>query len=86
VAAATVFTASFWRDAAERAIKSAAQAGILALGGGAVDVLTLDWATLAGAAGGGALLSMLTSIASVTVTQRGTASLSRSVEPVEPAA
>jgi len=77
----SIYTASFWRDAIERAIKTAAQSALLAIGGGAVNVVALDWITIGGAAGGGFVLSMLTSIASVTVTQRGTASLSRSVEP-----
>lgn len=71
----TLFSITFWRDAAERAGKTAAQSAILALGGGAANVLTLDWLTLAGAAGGGALLSLLTSVASLKVT--GTASLAR---------
>ena len=77
----TLFTRAFGLDMVERALKSAAQAGILALGGGAVDVLTLDWATFAGAAGGGALLSLLTSIASAGIANRGTASLTKAVEP-----
>lgn len=72
----------FWRDTVERALKTAAQAVILALGGGAVNVLTLDWVTLAGAAGGGALLSVLTSLASGAITDGGTASLSKTVGPV----
>ena len=70
-----LWSAAFWRDAAERASKTAAQSAILALGGGAANVLTLDWLTLGGAAGGGALLSLLTSVASLKVT--GTASLAR---------
>lgn len=75
----TLFSITFWRDAAERAGKTAAQSAILALGGGAANVLTLDWLTLGGAAAGGALLSLLTSVASLKVT--GTASLTRAVEP-----
>lgn len=78
---ATIWTRTFWQDTCERALKTAAQTVILALGGGAVNVLTLDWMTLAGAAGGGALLSVLTSLASGVVTDSGTASLSKSVEP-----
>ncbi len=70
-----LWSAAFWRDAAESASKTAAQSAVLALGGGAANVLTLDWAALAGAAGGGALLSLLTSVASLKVT--GTASLAR---------
>lgn len=79
----SIYSGAFWRDATERAAKSAAQAGILALGGGAVDVLTLDWMTLAGATGGGALLSLLTSIASAGIGNEGTASLSRAVESAQ---
>lgn len=77
----TIYSAAFWKDAGERAAKSAAQAGILALGGGAADVLTLDWATFGGAFGGGALLSILTSVASAGLANRGTASLTKAVEP-----
>ncbi|MGE2733867.1 holin [Mycolicibacterium vaccae] len=79
----TIYSAAFWKDAGERAAKSAAQAGILALGGGAVNVLTLDLATFGGAAGGGALLSVLTSIASAGIANRGTASLTKAVEPAQ---
>ena len=77
----TIYSVAFWKDTSERAAKSAAQAGILALGGGAVNVLALDWATFVGATGGGALLSVLTSIASAGLVNRGTASLTKAVEP-----
>lgn len=76
----TLYTFAFWKDAAERAVKTAAQAAALVLGGGAINVLELDWLTLGGAAGGGALLSILTSIATGSV--RDTASLTRAVAPV----
>lgn len=63
-------TRSFWVDAGERAAKTAAQAAIGALGQDVVgvDLFTVDAAALAGVALGGALLSLLTSIASVTRT------------------
>lgn len=80
----TIYSRIFWRDAGERAAKSAAQAGILALGGGAANVLALDWLTFGGALGGGALLSVLTSVASAGIANRGTASLSAAVEPATP--
>lgn len=51
----------------ERAIKSAAQSALLAVGAsatGAIDLLHSDWQTILGLAGGGFVLSMLTSIAS----------------------
>lgn len=77
----TLWSSAFWKDAAERAAKTAAQSVILALDGGATNVLTLDWATLAGAAGGGALLSLLTSIGSAGIRDTGTASLTTAVGP-----
>lgn len=79
----TLWTRSFWADAVERAIKSFAQAIILALGAGAVNVLTADWQTVGGAGLSGALLSLLTSIASGVspLGTSGTASLTNAVEP-----
>jgi len=88
---AGLFTRAFWEDAVERAAKTAAQTGVLVLTGGAVEkltdgavnVLTLDWATFVGATAGGALLSLLFSVASAGVGNEGTASLSRAVRPVQ---
>lgn len=81
----TIYSVSFWKDAGERAAKSAAQAGLLVLGGDAINVITLDWLTLGGAFGGGALLSLLTSVASAGIANRGTASLTKAIEPASTA-
>lgn len=63
-----LFTRAFWADAAERAIKTAAQVAILAIGQGVtVDLFSADWRNVAGLALGGAVLSLLTSIASARV-------------------
>ncbi len=68
-----MWTAQFWRDVAERAIKTAAQSAILILIGGQVidnaqagqiNVLTINWVTVLGFAAGGAVLSILTSVGS----------------------
>ncbi len=56
---------NFWKQATERAIKTAAQAALLALGGdvaNAIPGLISRPGILFGALGGGALLSYLTSI------------------------
>ena len=59
----SMWTAEFWKAATERAIKTAAQTAILTIGADTFNVVTLDWAEVAGFAGGGLLLSYLTSVA-----------------------
>ncbi len=65
----------FWRETIERAIKSGAQAVILALGASEVlDLFTMDFMLLLGAAGAGAFLSVLTSLTTITVGASGSPS------------
>lgn len=73
-----MFSVKFWRDAAERAVKTVAQA-LLLFGGGdlALDKWALDWSGVAYVAAGAALLSLLTSLASLGVGDKETASLVR---------
>ncbi len=60
-----MFTVAFWRDAVERALKTAAQAVILGLGlGEGFNAFDVDWQLALGFAIGGAVLSLLTSVAS----------------------
>ncbi len=59
-----IWTASFWRQAAERAIKTAAQAGAAFFVVGSTGVADVDWATVGGVAGAAAVASVLTSLAS----------------------
>ena len=63
-------TWTFWADALERAVKTAAQSILLGLGmGEGFSLYDFDLAVAAGFAGGGFLLSVLTSIASYRVTR-----------------
>jgi hypothetical protein len=62
-----MFTTKFWKRAAERAAKTAGQSAILAIGADQLNALSADWATVAGFALGGAVLSVLTSLASLKV-------------------
>lgn len=80
----TIYSLTFWKDAGERAAKSAAQAAVLALGGDVVNVWSVDLQTVAGLGLGGAVLSLLTSVASAGLANQGTASLTKAVEPVDP--
>ncbi len=62
-----MFTTKFWKRAAERAAKTAGQSAILAIGADQLNALTADWETVAGFALGGAVLSVLTSLASLKI-------------------
>lgn len=73
-----MFTAAFWKSAAERAAKTAAQAAVLVIGADQVNAFAADWGDVAGFALGGAALSLLTSIASSPFGNTGTASLTKS--------
>lgn len=67
---------SWIRDAAERAAKSGAQAVLLAVGASeGFNLFQLDFANAAGLAGGAALLSLLSSVASRKVGDSESASL-----------
>lgn len=67
---------TFWKEAAERAAKSAAQAllGLWVLDGG-FNALDADWKLAFGIAAGAAVLSALTSVASTPFGKSGSPSL-----------
>lgn len=63
-----MFTWRFWRETIERGVKSGAQAVVLALGASeGLNLFEMDFLILVGAYGAGALLSVLTSLATVRV-------------------
>ncbi len=65
-----MFTKKFFKKALERAVKTAAQAALLTVGVGAianepqVNAFLTDWVNVGGFALGGAIASLLTSLAS----------------------
>lgn len=60
-----MWTPKFWKDLAERAVKSGAQGLLIFWGGDQVfNAWDADWATAGGIALGAAVLSMLTSLVS----------------------
>ncbi len=70
-----MFAWRFWRETIERGVKSGAHAVILALGASEVlNLFTMDFGLLLGAAGAGALLSVLTSLSTVSVGAPGSPS------------
>lgn len=70
-----MFTADFWRDALERACKTAAQAAAGAIGTGALGIIDVDWTGVAAAAALGFILSIITSIGSEPFGDAGTPSV-----------
>jgi hypothetical protein len=61
-----MWTKAFWKATFERAVKSAAQAPLAAflVGDVALNAFDIDWSEAGGLALGGAVLSVLTSLAS----------------------
>lgn len=79
----SIFTRAFWKAAIERAVKTAAQTAIVAgVGAAGFDALNGDWKTIGGAALGGAILSVLTSVASDAITD-GTGPSLNNAETIE---
>jgi hypothetical protein len=71
-----MFTVQFWKGAAERSIKTAAQVLATYLAADAADVFAVDWRRAVGVAVGAAIVSVLTSLASSQVGEtKGTPSL-----------
>ncbi len=67
---------SFWKETAERGVKTAAQAIILGLSlGEGLNAFDVDWQLALGFALGGLLLSVLFSIVSAPLGVKGTASV-----------
>lgn len=71
-----MWTLAFWKETADRGIKSAAQAVLLGLGlGEGLDAFAVDWRLALGFALGGLFLSALTSVISAPFGVKGAASL-----------
>lgn len=83
-----LFTRAYWIDLGERTISSAAQGflvgGGLAGGAAALNQVTLDgfpWMAALGGAGGMAVLTAAKCLAAIEIGNKGTASLTKAVEP-----
>jgi hypothetical protein len=80
-----MFDAQFWKDTAERAVKTFAQALAAVFGADGLGLLNAPWGTALSTAGMAAVLSVLTSVASAGAGTQGTASLVRSRSEQPPA-
>jgi hypothetical protein len=70
-----MWTWNFWRQTVERAVKTAAQFALVFTGAEAFNILDVDLVTTGGFALAGAVVSILTSVASSPFTEAGTPSL-----------
>lgn len=72
-----MWTAAFWKDAVERALKTLAQTllSVLVVGGVVLNIFTVDWVNALGIGLGAMIVSLLTSILSSFVGSSDTASL-----------
>ena len=70
-----MWTWNFWREAAERAIKTFAQTAVAIIGADMVGVMEVNWVGIGSIALVAAIASILTSIASAPVGEKGTASI-----------
>ncbi len=56
-------TKRWWKAAGVRAVKTAAQFGVVLIGSDMVNIVTLDWPYILGCMASGAVVSLLTSLA-----------------------
>jgi len=61
----------FWKCACVRAIKTAAQFGVVLIGSDMVNIVTLDWPYILGCMASGAVVSILTSLAGIPEVDEG---------------
>ena len=72
--------AKFWKAAGIRAIKTAAQFGVVLIGSDMVNIVTLDWPYILGCMASGAVVSLLTSLAGIPEVDDGASPLGKHVE------
>lgn len=79
----TIFTTTFWADAAERSLKTVSQTllTLFAFGDQGFNLLTVDWNQALGLAAGAGVISVLTSIVSAGLTSSSSASLAVKTVP-----
>lgn len=67
----TIWTVSYWRNTAELVLRGAAIGAVTGMGGSLVDAWHLNWHTITGMALSGGFLSLVTSLSSSQLGQKG---------------
>ena len=81
-----MWTWNFWKQALERAIKTAAQSAVAILGVAGLGILDVDWKQVASVVGLAVVASVLSSIATSTMGQEGSPSAVAVAAPAPAAA
>ena len=68
-------TRKFWEDAAERTIRTMAQALLALMGTDALGIVGLDWAQMLSVAAGAGIMSLFTESVATGIGDKGTAQL-----------
>ncbi|GAA3699286.1 hypothetical protein GCM10022377_10360 [Zhihengliuella alba] len=58
-----MWTATFWKDTAERVISTIAQVALVTIGAEAFNVIEADWAAIAAVSVGGGVVALLKAVA-----------------------
>ena len=66
-----IFTLQYWKNTLELVLRGAAIGAGSAMGGSALDAWHLDWKAISGFAVSGAVLSLVASLSSATLGQKG---------------
>lgn len=67
----SMWSVQFWKNTVELVLRGAAIAALTGMGGSLVDAWHLDWKTIGGMALSGAVLSLLTSLSSAQLGEKG---------------
>jgi len=75
----TIWTVNYWKSTAELVLRGAAIGAVTGMGGSAIDAWHLNWATIGGMALSGGFLSLVTSLSSSQLGQKGSPLVTRPV-------
>ncbi|MGN9908629.1 holin [Phytohabitans sp. LJ34] len=70
-----MLTRKFWKQVAERAVKTFAQAAVAVIAGDELGMLAVDWLNVLSVAGLAAIISVFTSLGSGAINEKPTPSL-----------
>lgn len=77
-----IWSVQYWKSVAELVIRGAAIGAVTGMGGSALDAWHLNWGTIGGMALSGGFLSLVTSLSSSQVGQKGSPLMTHGWDPI----